>query len=38
MKIQDIKLYLKGVGHTILEIDLVERLLGILPTGFDPTY
>jgi hypothetical protein len=37
-RIQEIKLHLKGVGHTISESDLVERMLGTLPTSFDPVY
>ena len=31
-------MHLKGVGHTILEADLVERMLGTLPTTYEGVY
>jgi hypothetical protein len=37
-RIQDIKLHLKGVGYTILETNLVERMFGTLLTNYDPVY
>jgi hypothetical protein len=32
------KIHLKGVGHTILETDMVEWMLGTLPTSDEVVY
>ena len=37
-KLQEIRMHLKGVGHTILESDFVERMVGTLPGTYEGVY
>ena len=37
-KLQEIKMHLKGVGHTISKSNLVEQMVGTLPDIYEGVY